>query len=203
MKRVEINSERWLSVKDFDGEVWKDAKGYETFYEVSYFGRIRSKERITDIQSYCHILRKPKILKGQFNGSYYRVVISINGKFRQVLIHRIVAETFLPNPKSLTEVNHKDEDKTNNCLWNLEWCTRLYNAGYGTKGKRQRVFMTQTKGRAICQYTKDGEHIASFRTIMEASKSTGIHYTAIREVCVRGRQKTAGGYVWRYAEDNF
>lgn len=63
--------------------------------------------------------------------------------------------------------------------------------------------MTQTKGRAICQYTKDGEHIASYRTIMEASKSTGIHYTAIREVCVRGRQKTAGGYVWRYAEDNF
>ena len=117
--------------------------------------------------------------------------------------HRVIWFYFNGEIPEGLEVNHKDEDKTNNCLWNLEWCTRLYNAGYGTKGKRQSVFMTQTKGRAICQYTKDGEHIASFRTIMEASKSTGIHYTAIREVCVRGRQKTAGGYVWRYAEDNF
>lgn len=203
MNKIEINSKRWLSINNLNGEVWKDAKGYESFYEVSNLGRVRSKERVTIIQPYCHIKRNPKILKAQSNGNYYRVVMSLYGKSRQVLIHRLVAESFLPNPNNLAEVNHKDEDKTNNCLWNLEWCTRLYNAGYGTKGKRHSIFMTKTKGRVVSQYTTLGEYITSYRTIMEASKTTGIHYTAIREVCVRGKQKTAGGYVWRYAEDSF
>lgn len=203
MKKIEINSERWLSVENLNGEIWRDAKGLEKYYEVSNMGRVRSKQRITDIQSYCHIVRKPRILKAQYNGAYYRVVISIDGKFKQTMIHRLVAEAFLQNPDNLPEVNHKDEDKSNNCLWNLEWCTRLYNAGYGTKGKRHSLFMTKYNGRVVCQYTKDGNFVATYRTITEASKTTGIHYTAIREVCIRGRQKAAGGYVWRYAEDTF
>lgn len=203
MEKVKINSKRWLSLNDLNGEVWRDAKGLEDYYEVSNMGRVRSKQRITDIQPYCHIIRKPRILKAQFNGSYYRVVISLNGKYKQTLIHRLVAETFIPNHKGLEEVNHKDEDKTNNNLWNLEWCTRLYNAGYGTKGKRQSLFMTNYNGRVVCQYSKDGELITTYRTIMEASKNTNIHYSAIREVCIRGKQKTAGGFIWRYAEDSF
>lgn len=202
-KMIEVNSKRWLSLEPLDGEIWKDVDGYGGFYEVSNLGRVRSKERITEIQPYCHIRRKPRILKAQFNGTYYRVVMSYNGKSRQVLIHRLVAETFIPNPKGLPTVNHKDENGKNNFVNNLEWCTMQYNLSYGTKGMRQSLFMTQSIGRPVTQYTLQGEPVASFRSIEEASKKTGVWHTAIREVCIHGKQKTAGGYVWRYAEDEF
>ena len=200
---VEVNSKRWLSIEPLDGEIWKDVDGYGGFYEVSNLGRVRSKERITEIQSYCHIVRKPRILKAQFNGFYYRVVMSFDGKSRQVLIHRLVAETFIPNPKGLPQVNHKDENGKNNHVNNLEWCTLQYNQSYGTKCMRHSLYMVNEAGRAVTQYSKSGESIASYRSIMEASKKTGVHYTAIREVCIHGKQKTAGGFVWRYAEDEF
>lgn len=200
---VEVNSKRWLSIEPLEGEIWKQVDGYGGFYEVSNLGRVRSKERITDIQSYCHIMRKPRILKAQSNGKYNRVVMSFDGKHRQVLIHRLVAETFLPNPDNLPEVNHKDEDKTNNNVSNLEWCTRLYNVNYGTKIKRHSEFMTKTKGRAVCQYTKAGELVNTFKSVSEASREMGIDVSNIIAVCSHGVQKTAGGYVWRYAEDEF
>lgn len=200
---VEVNSKRWLSIEPIDGEIWKDVDGYGGFYEVSNLGRVRSKERITEIQPYCHIVRKPRILKAQFNGTYYRVVMSVDGKSRQVLIHRLVAETFIPNPKGLPQVNHKDENGKNNHVNNLEWCTLQYNQSYGTKCLRHSLFMVQSAGRAVTQYTLDGVPIASYRSIMEASKKTGVYYSAIREVCIKGKSKTAGGYVWRYAEEEF
>lgn len=200
---VEVNSKRWLSIEPLEGEIWKQVDGYGGFYEVSNLGRVRSKERITDIQPYCHIVRKPRILRAQFNGTYYRVVMSLEGKARQVLIHRLVAEAFIPNPKNLPQVNHKDENGKNNHVNNLEWCTMQYNLSYGTKGLRHSLYMVNEVGRAVTQYTKYGEPIASYRSIMEASKKTGISYTGIREVCIRGKQKTAGGYVWRYAEEDY
>lgn len=203
MKNIKVNSERWLSIEPLEGEIWKQVDGYGGYYEVSNLGRVRSKERVTDIQSYCHIVRKPKILKGQFNGNYFRVVMSYEGKYRQVLIHRLVAEAFLPNPNNLPEINHKDEDKTNNNVSNLEWCTRLYNINYGTKKKRHSEFMTKTKGRRVCQYTKTGELVNTFESITQASKATGIIHSSINMACVHETQKTAGGYVWRYAEDEF
>lgn len=200
---VEVNSKRWLSIEPLEGETWKQVDGYGGFYEVSNLGRVRSKERITEIQPYCHIVRKPRILKAQFNGYYYRVVMSLNGKSRQVLIHRLVAETFIPNPKGYDTVNHKDENGKNNHVNNLEWCTMQYNQSYGTKCMRHSLYMVNEVGRAVTQYTKKGEPIASYRSIMEASRKTGISYTGIHEVCIRGKQKTAGGYVWRYAEEDY
>ena len=200
---IEINSKRWLSIEPLDGEIWKDVDGYGGFYEVSNLGRVRSKERITEIQPYCHIVRKPRILKAQFNGMYYRVVMSFDGKSRQVLIHRLVAETFIPNPDGLPQVNHKDENKKNNNVENLEWCTMQYNMSYGTKGKRHSEFMTRTKGRAVCQYTKDGKLVNRFSSITQAAKATGIIHSSINMACVHEVQKTAGGYVWRYAEEEF
>lgn len=200
MQSTEINSERWLSLKNLEGEAWKDAKGYGGFYEVSNMGRVRSKERITKIQPYCHIVRKSRILKAQFNGKYYRVVISLNGKFKQVLIHRLVAETFIPNPNNLPEVNHKDEDKSNNNVSNLEWCSRLYNVAYGTKSARHSLFMTLTKGVPVSQYTLDGVFVANYATIEQASKKVNISRGGIKCTC-EGKQKSAGGYLWRYRND--
>lgn len=197
MQSIEINSKRWLSIDNLEGEIWKNVEGYGNFYEVSNLGRVRSKERITEIQPYCHIVRKSRILKAQFNGNYYRVVVSFNGKYRQVLIHRLVAETFIPNPNNLSEVNHKDEDKSNNDVSNLEWCTRLYNMAYGTKSARHSLFMTLTKGKSVSQYTLDGVFVADYATIEQARKAVNITRGGIKNTC-DGKQKSAGGYMWRY-----
>lgn len=188
-------------MENLEGEIWKGVKGFGNFYEVSNLGRVRSKERITKIQPYCHIVRKSRILKAQFNGSYYRVVISFNGKCRQVLIHRLVAETFIPNPNNLPEVNHKDEDKSNNKASNLEWCSRLYNMAYGTKSARQSLFMTLTKGVPVSQYTLDGVFVANYATIEQARKKNNISRGGIKCTC-DGKQKSAGGYLWRYINED-
>lgn len=203
MQGIVVNSKRWLSTKDYPGEVWKDVNGYGGFYEVSNIGRVRSKQRVTDIQPYCHIVRKPRILKAQFNGNYYRVVMSVEGKFRQVLIHRLVAEVFIPNPDNLPQVNHKDENMLNNNVWNLEWCTIQYNQSYGTKPARQSLFMTRTVGRPVTQFSLDGKPIASYISVKEAQNKTGIGTTSIIAVCRGINQRTAGGYLWRYTEDGF
>ena len=101
-------------------EIWKPIKGYESLYEVSNLGRVKSlkwgKERI---------LRTDKS-----NNGYLRVVLCKDGKKKKYLVHRLVCESFLPNSNNLPEVNHKDENKTNNKVDNLEWCDRTYNNRY-------------------------------------------------------------------------
>ena len=78
-------------------------------------------------------IKRDKVLKPGVAGGYLRVVLCNNGKMRNHLIHRLVALAFISNPDNLPEVNHKDENKTNNCVWNLEWCTKKYNNNYGTR----------------------------------------------------------------------
>jgi len=94
-------------------EIWKDIKDYEGLYQVSNFGRVKSIYRIR-IQ---HI--------NEFG--YYRIVLSKNSKLKTFSTHRLIAEVFLENPNNLPEINHKDGNKQNNCVSNLEWCTSSYN----------------------------------------------------------------------------
>lgn len=106
-------------------EQWKPVAGYEGDYEVSNFGRVRSLKRST----------YGRILRPCFDGRkhYLHVSLSKNGVSTVKNVHRIVAIAFLENPDNLPEVNHKDEDKTNNCANNLEWCSHVYNNRYGSK----------------------------------------------------------------------
>ena len=108
-------------------EIWKDIKGFEGHYQVSNFGRVKSIK-----------FRKERILKPANNGcGYLYVNLSKNGKYNIYLIHRLVALIFISNPNNLPEINHRDEDKTNNKVENLEWCDRKYNMNYGTRTQRQ------------------------------------------------------------------
>lgn len=119
-------------------EVWKPAKGFEGYYEVSNLGSVRSIDRVIyDTVRKCNRLMKGKVLTIRDNGHGYKAVMFCREhKIYNKYVHILVAETFLDNPENLPSVNHKDEDKSNNVVTNLEWCTYYYNNEYGTRKKR-------------------------------------------------------------------
>ena len=126
-------------------ECWKYIIGYEGLYEVSNLGRIRSLPRLTGARNNKTRLVKGKVLKPYLQNNGYEIVdlfLSPNNK-KHFLVHRLVAEAFIPNPDNLQEVNHKDEDKCNNNIDNLEWCDHAYNNNYGTKIERTRTTRIQ------------------------------------------------------------
>ena len=131
-------------------ELWKSIKGYEELYEVSNFGNVRSLDRIIKSRHNGTTIRKGRVLTPFYEEKkgYYQVRLSKNGKNKTFRIHRLVALAFLENPFNYSDVNHKDEVKTNNKVNNLEWCTRKYNNNYGTKRERTRkAMMGNTNGR--------------------------------------------------------
>jgi len=124
-------------------EIWKPVLGFEDYYEVSNKGRVKSLSRKVKSVSHGKVIYRNTgtgILKGGFYGGhksrYLGVVLCAKGLQQQYMIHRLVAEAFIPNPDNLPEVNHKDENKMNNCVDNLEWCTTRYNLNYGTRNER-------------------------------------------------------------------
>lgn len=110
-------------------EYWKDIQEFNGIYQISNFGRIR--------RIYKKGIIKNKYLKTFKNKSGYVVApITINNIQKNRLVHRLVAEAFIPKQKGKNEINHIDENKENNCVSNLEWCTHKENSNYGTRGKR-------------------------------------------------------------------
>ena len=119
-------------------EEWRTIVGYEGQYEVSSYGRVRSLDR------FYYRLHKGKVLsptKDRYG--YLTVTLNCNGKSKTIKIHRLVAQAFLPNPDNLPQINHLDEDKTNNRVDNLEWCDPKYNMNYGTRQERYRNTMLE------------------------------------------------------------
>ena len=135
---------------------------------------------------------------------YLRVQVCRNHKKYIKLVHRLVAETFIPNPENKCEVNHIDGNKQNNNVENLEWVTRSENIlhAYKVLGKKPNCPNTNKLGKestraVIVQQIKDNKVIAEFYGVREASRITGIHRNSIYQCC-QGKYKTAGGYVWKY-----
>ena len=144
-------------------------------------------------------------MKPQNTGSgYLQVGIYKDGHVKMLKVHRIVAEAFIPNTQGLETVNHKDEDKTNNTVGNLEWMSKKDNTNYGTRNKRAGEAISKAninnpmlskKVQMLDKYT--GELLATYPSTMEAWRVTGISYRNISSCCI-GKLKSAGGYVWRY-----
>ena len=134
-------------------EEWKSIPGYEGLYEVSNLGRVK---RIKRYDRFNHKIVS-KLLKPSYNtNGYYIVQLSNNGFKKSKLVHRLVAQLFIPNPDNLPQVNHKDEDKTNNIVDNLEWCDSKYNNNYGTL--QQRRIQTNINNGKYSEPIKRKEH---------------------------------------------
>lgn len=116
-----------------------------------------------------------------------------NNKQKTYLIHRLVAEAFIPNSNNYLEINHKDENKQNNNVDNLEWCTRSYNINYG---KRNNNIC-----KAVMQYDKKGKFIKEWKSIMEVQRNLGLNNSNISQCCQnKSKYKSVGGYIWKYKE---
>ena len=121
--------------------VRKPVKGYEGYYEVDTLARVYSVERGVTVSDGNRVYEKPvrgrKLRQNMHTRGYKTVSLTKNGKTKKMFVHRIVAEAFIPNPQNLPFVNHIDEDKTNNLVENLEWCTPQYNSTYGKAREKQ------------------------------------------------------------------
>lgn len=113
-------------------ETWKSVVGYEGLYEVSNLGNVRSVDRTLNCKDGKIKHRKGHLLSPKTDEGYFRVSLSKDGVKKLYKVHRLVAMAFIPNPDNLPVVNHKDEDKKNNKVENLEWCTVQYNSTYGS-----------------------------------------------------------------------
>ena len=169
-------------------EEWRDIKRYEGYYQVSNTGKVKSLERTVRNGRGYKIIPE-KILEGYDNGNgYLYVKLCKEGKRNQYRINRLVAMAFIPNPNNLPEVNHKDENPKNNCVDNLEWCTRQYNVEY-------------SKAKAVIGINKVSGLILEFPSAREAERQTGISNKNICD-CLKGKRKSAGGFYWHYASES-
>lgn len=184
-------------------ENWKPVKGYEGIYEVSDLGRVRSIDRVRVFKTGRAVPLKGVLRKYcTDHRGYFRVMLSNWGKKEHsCLIHRLVAEAFIPNPDGLPEVNHKDENKANNRADNLEWCTHRANSRYGSRGARISAWHLQNSPRrvAINQLTMDGQYIQTFPSQAEAARQVHGSQGTIASVVGR-KKKSAYGYKWEYAD---
>lgn len=175
-------------------EIWKDIKEYEGIYQISNFGRVKSLYR-TIKGRWGETIVKQKILKPvKDKDGYLIVTLCNNGNQRTHRIHRLVAVAFLDNINNFPFINHKDENKQNNCVDNLEWCTAKYNTNYGSSIKRR----AEKCRKKVAQFDLKGNLIATYNSTIDAYNKTNIYH--IYDCCNK-KLKTCGGYVWRYINE--
>lgn len=163
-------------------EIWKSVVGYSNLYEVSNLGRVKSLKRVPNT-----------ILKPSSNGRYLQLVLHKNGTKSKKYIHRLVAEAFIPNPCGFSEVNHKDEDKTNNSVSNLEWCDSSYNNTYNQRHIKSR----ESLKKPIIVRNTNGEIIAEYPSISQASITLNIDKSNISKCC-RGVMRSYKSLIFSY-----
>ncbi len=197
-------------------EVWKDIKGYEGLYQVSNLGRVKSVTHDVIDSIGRHSVKEGRILslRNSTKTGYPTINLAKDGKFKSFNIHRLVAEAFIPNPKNLPCVNHKDESRDNNCVNNLEWCTYKYNNTYGTaserRTKRLREYFNSHEVighphhvKPIVQYSLSGKVVREFTSINAAERELGFSPSSGISACCSGKLHTAYGYVWRFKDEQF
>lgn len=178
--KYSIFKEKWENIQKFEG------------YQISNFGSVKSLKRQIFRKNGRVQSIKEKIIKPYNNQyGYLKVNLHKNKKLYSLYVHRLVAEAFISNPNNYEEINHKDENKLNNCVNNLEWCSHRYNCNYGTKTERQKT----KKSKKIIQYNINKEYIKTYNSIKEAQELCKCHNISL---CCRGKRRTSGGYIWEF-----
>lgn len=168
--------------KMIEVETFVKIDGFEN-YEVSNLGKVRNMKN-------GRIL-KPKLQK---NG-YLTYCLSENNKQKRLYLHRIIAIAFIDNPDEKPCVNHIDENKLNNDLSNLEWCTARENLVHGTRMKR----IAEKLSQKVIQLDLNGNVLNIFKSMRQAERETGVFASNISSCC-NGKAKSAGGFKWRKNE---
>ena len=167
-------------------EEWRDIPGFAGLYQVSNFGFVRSLN--------YKKLGVVKLLKPQLSSGYLRVFLHKDGKYYPRTVHSLVMLAFVGPPEPLKpHINHIDENKTNNVLWNLEYCDRKYNRNFGTVNER----LSKKFAKPILQYTTTGVLVKEWSSQVKAAKALKICASTI-SLCCNNKVKTAGGYIWKH-----
>ena len=175
-------------------EVWRDVVGYEGLYQMSDQGRVKSLERKVRHWRGGERIQKERILKPITDHYGYQVVnLYTGGKQKMLSVHRLVCQAFHENPDNKPQVNHIDENKTNNCANNLEWCTYEENNNHGTRNERSAKALSKPIG----QYTLDGELVKTWSSVSEAQRQTGFSRGNISQAA-NGKYKNSHGFIWKY-----
>lgn len=198
-----LNSERWLSLNDFDGEKWKDLKGYEGVYQVSNYGRIKSLYRRYSNRAKdkdCLRTRKEHILRCVYNKEKYLIVClkKPNGKVSNPRVHSLVAKTFIPNPYNKPQIDHIDTIKENNTTSNLRWCTAKENKHNPISYKRHLDVIQKTKV-PVVQLDSFGNYIQTFESMTAAANNIGKDVKTIFSSI--NLNSLCCGYMFIYASD--
>lgn len=165
---------------------WRSIEGFEGIYEISSDGRVRS-------LNYNHTGNVGELALCPTPNDYYKAILSYKGDISRPLIHRLVATAFIPNPKNLPQVNHIDENKTNNEVSNLVWCTAKDNANHGTRIER----IVKARSKAVEAFDQTtGEVMYRFPSTAEAGRN-GFCFSGVAKCC-RGLQRSHKGLSWRY-----
>ena len=177
----------------FNEEEWRAIKDYEGLYEVSNLGRVRSLN--------YNGTKRVQLLKPQDQGQgYLQVQLRKNKKRRSYRVHRLVAEAFIPNPNNLPCINHIDQNRSNNRVDNLEWCSYEYNNNYGSHNEKisnansKALKGNQNGAKKVICVELDKE----FNSMTKAAKFIGCKQPNITAAIKRNG--TCGGYHWKYKE---
>lgn len=169
-------------------EVWKDIEEYENMYQISNLGNVMSFKR-----------KNPKLLSKVINlDGYYVVNLTKDKKTKVFTIHRLVAKAFISNLDNLPQVNHKDENKLNNIVSNLEWCTLQYNHNYGSRNHRTGLSQRYSnRCKPVFQFSLDNTFIKEFSSLGEVQRQLGFMQHNISKCC-RGQYAQVYGYIWKF-----
>lgn len=180
-------------VKNIEGEIWVDVPNYEGLYQISNFGNVKSLSRYVGTSSGRRKTKERLLKPSVSEAGYYRVCFSKDCSNKRFFVHRLVAIAFIPNPHNLPQINHKDENPSNNTVDNLEWCDAKYNNNYGERMKKAAA----ATSKKVKQYDMRGCFIREFCSLKDAWDSVGVRFC--HEDCVEG--KSAGGYQWRMNDE--
>lgn len=188
-------------------EEWLDIIGYEGYYQISSFGRIKSLDRlVATSRGFGFKSVKGRVIKtGPDKDNYLKLKLAKLGTMQFYSVHRLVAIHFVPNPNNLPLINHKDENKQNNYKDNLEWCTVAYNNTYN--GRQEKInaklrvlsnIKINLKRKPVSQYNLDGSFIRNFISIGEAVEN-GFNGESVSKCC-RNLKKDYKKFIWKFLD---